>query len=184
MKKYKLAFVVGSLRQNSLNKSVAKAVAKLYPEEFEVNFVDLGQLPLYNQDEESKPTPEVQKFRESIQAADGVVFFTPEYNRSIPGVLKNALDIGSRPYGQSIWSGKAAIIGGVSIGAIGTALAQQHLRATLSFLDMRILGQPEFYFQYADGVLDEQGEFTNEGTKSFVQSWVNAGVAWVKKNAV
>lgn len=184
MSTYKLAFVVGSLRQDSYNKALAQAVTRLFPEGFKVEFVGIGDLPLYDTDKENDPTPAVQKFKQSIKQADAVLFFTPEYNRSIPGVLKNALDIGSRPYGESVWGGKPAMIAGVSIGAIGTAVAQAHLRGVLGFLDMPTMGQPELYFQYKEGMFDEQHQIINEGTKQFLQKWVSSCVSWVKKMAV
>ena len=181
MSTYKLVFVVGSLRQGSYNQILAKAAAKLFPDGFEIEFVEIGDLPLFNQDKEKEANVAVQKFKQSIQKADAVVFFTPEYNRSVPGVLKNALDVGSRPYGESVWTGKPAVIGGVSTGSIGTAVAQSHLRSTLAFFNMPVMGQPELYFQYHDGMFDENHQIINEGTKKFVQNWVNSCVEWVRK---
>lgn len=183
MKTYRLAFIIGSLRQHSYNLALAKACALLFPKEFEIEFVSIGDLPLYNQDKERDHCIAVEQFKNSIKSAQAVVFFTPEYNRSIPGVLKNALDIGSRPYGESVWSQKPAMVAGVSIGSIGTALAQQHLRNTLAFLDMPTMGQPEMFLQYQEDMFDDKYHITNERTQQFIQKWVDGCVAWIKKVA-
>lgn len=181
MSTYKIAFVVGSLRKDSINKQLATALSKLLPKDFSATFVDIGELPLYNQDADEATPEVVQKFKRAIADAQGVVFVTPEYNRSIPGVLKNALDQGSRPYGQNVWQGKPVGIVGTSSGAIGTALAQQHLRNVLAFLAMPTLTQPEMFLKFTDGLIDAQGHVTNEGTQKFLQGWVDAYVSWVKK---
>ncbi|CAK7006056.1 NADPH-dependent FMN reductase [Saezia sanguinis] len=181
MSTYKIAVVVGSLRKESMNRQVAVALTKLLPKEFQAEFVEIGNLPLYNQDFDSATPEPVLKFKQAIAASQGVIFVTPEYNRSIPGVLKNALDQGSRPYGQSAWQGKPAGVLGTSPGAIGSALAQQHLRNVLTFLAMPTLTQPEVFLQFREEMIDAQGNIINEGTKKFLQSWVDAYVAWVKK---
>jgi len=150
MSQYNIAVIVGSLRQNSINRILAEALTKLAPPELKLTQVSVGNLPLYNQDDDSAPAEEVKKFKAEISAAQGVIFITPEYNRSIPGVLKNALDHASRPYGQSVWKGKPAGVLGASIGSNGTAMAQQHLRNVLAYLDMPTLNQPEAFVHIKD----------------------------------
>lgn len=178
---YQLAFIVGSLRQNSINKELAHALVKLFPEEFSIEFVEIQELPLFNQDKEKEVHPAVQKFKQSIAKANGIVIITPEYNRGMPGVLKNALDVGSRPYGESVWNGKPVVIAGTSSGGIGTALAQKDLRSVLAFLNMPTMSQPELYLQYKEGLFDANNNITNEGTAQFLQSWVDKAIAWFKK---
>jgi chromate reductase len=182
MRHYKIAVVVGSLRRESINKKLAAALAKMAPEGFELVRSEIGDLPLYDQDDDASPAASVVRLKGEIQAADGVVFVTPEYNRSIPGVLKNALDHASRPYGKSAWAGKPAGIIGASIGAAGTALAQQHLRCILGYLDMPTLGQPEAFLHVKDGFFDADGNI-GEGSRKFVQGWVDKYVAWVRLHA-
>jgi len=181
MKNYKVAIVVGSLRKESFNRAFAEAIIKLAPANFSFTFAEIGNLPLYNQDDDANPSEAAQRFKEEVKAGQAVIFVTPEYNRSIPGVLKNALDHGSRPYGQSVWAGKPAGILGVSPGAIGTALAQQHLRTILAALDMPTLGQPEGFIQMKEGLIDASGQI-GEGSRGFLQSWMDRFVEWVKKN--
>jgi chromate reductase len=137
-------------------------------------------LPLFDQDDENNPNEDVQKFKEEIKYAQGLLIVTPEYNRSIPGVLKNALDQGSRPFGQNVWAGKPAGIIGVSNGVLGTSMAQQHLRNILAFLDVPTMAQPEAYIQFKEGLIDENGAI-GEASRTFLQSWINRYVAWVKK---
>lgn len=181
MSSYNVAVVVGSLRKDSINRKLAKALVKLAPPEFSFEFLDIGHLPLYNQDADAA-TPEVVKaFKARIAASQGVLFVTPEYNRSIPGVLKNAIDQGTRPYGQNAWKGKPAGVIGASIGSIGSALAQQHLRNVLVFLDTPTLPQPEAFVHFKDGLIDDEGNIAEEGTRKFLQGWLDAYVAWVKK---
>lgn len=181
MSNYTIAVVVGSLRKESFNRALAKAVVKLGPANFSFNLVEISDLPLYNQDSDGNPVESVTRFREKISAANGVLFVTPEYNRSIPGVLKNAIDHGSRPYGQSAWMGKAAGILGVSPGAIGTAVAQQHLRSVLAFLDMPTLGQPEAFLQAKEGLIDESGNI-GESSRAFLQTWMDRFTDWVRRH--
>lgn len=180
MSQYKIAVVVGSIRQDSLNRKLALALARLAPENFTFEHLRIDNLPLYNQDHDGKQAPEVLKFKSEIAAAQGLLFVTPEYNRSIPGVLKNAIDQASRPYGQSAWAGKPAGVIGVSVGAIGTALAQQHLRNVLAYLDVPTLGQPEAFIQNKEDLFDDKGHIGNEATKNFLQGWMDKYVAWVK----
>lgn len=182
MNQYNIAVVVGSLRKESFNKTLANALIKLAPPEIRFTHLEIGDLPLYNQDDDDNMAPQVKRLKTDIAAADGVMFLTPEYNRSIPGVLKNALDHASRPYGQSAWAGKPAGILGVSVGAIGTATAQQHLRNILAYLDMPTLGQPEAYVQMKEGLFDEAGNI-GEGSRKFMQGWMDRFVAWVALHA-
>jgi chromate reductase len=180
----KIAVVVGSLRKDSMNKKLAQALGKLAAGKMEFQFIEIGDLPLFNQDLEASVPASVTKFKTEIESADGVLFVTPEYNRSIPGVLKNAIDWGSRPYGKSSWSAKPAAICGTSPGAIGTAVAQAHLRSiTAGFLNMPTMGQPEMYFQWKDGLIDADGTVTNDDTKKFLQGFVDKFAAHVAANA-
>jgi chromate reductase len=181
MSKYEIAVVVGSLRKDSLNHRLAHAIARLAPPEFEFRHIGIGDLPHYNQDDETNPDVTVQRLRAEIKAAHGVLFVTPEYNRSIPGVLKNAIDHGSRPYGKSAWAGKPAGILGVSVGALGTSVAQQHLRNILAFLDMPTLGQPEAFIQAKEGLIDADGN-VGLASRDFLQNWMNRYTAWVAKH--
>lgn len=175
----KIAVVVGSLRKDSYNKKLAHALAKLVKGKMEFVFVDIGGLPLFNQDLEASPPASVTKFKNEIESADGVLFVTPEYNRSIPGVLKNAIDWGSRPYGKSSWAGKPAAICGASPGAVGAAVAQNHLRSiTGGFLDMPTMGQPELYLTWKDELIDADFNVTNDSTKAFLQGFVDKFSLW------
>lgn len=182
MSQYQIAVVVGSLRLDSFNRKLASAVAKLAPSEFTFRQVQIGDLPLYNQDDDANQAASVKRLKNEIQSAQGVLFVTPEYNRSIPGVLKNAIDHASRPYGQSAWAGKPAGVLGTSPGATGTSMAQQHLRNILATLDMPTLGQPEAFIQTKDGLFDEAGNI-GAGSREFLQNWMDTYVAWVKKHA-
>src|SRR6188508_1369989 len=176
-----IGYVVGSLRKDSNNRKLANALIKLAPPDFSFKELKIGDLPLYNQDDDKAQAPEVQRFKSELRACDAVMFVTAEYNRSIPGVLKNAIDHASRPYGQSAWAGKPAGIIGASIGAISTAVAQLHLRTILAYLDMPTLGQPEAYLQIKDGFFDEAGNIANADTRKFLHGWMDKYVAWVKK---
>ena len=158
---------------------MATAIAKLAPTEFSFKQVSIVDLPLYNQDDDAHPADSVKRLKSEISAANALLFVTPEYNRSIPGVLKNAIDHASRPYGQSVWGGKPAGVIGISIGAIGTALAQQHLRNVLAYLDVPTMGQPEAFLQLRDGMFDSNGDI-GESSQKFLQNWVDRYVAWVK----
>lgn len=183
MSNYQIALVVGSLRRDSLNRSLANALAKLAPSDFSFKPLEIGDLPLYNQDDDANPAAPVQRLRSEVKAARGLLFVTPEYNRSIPGVLKNALDLASRPYGQNAWAGKPAGVLGISVGAIGTAVAQQHLRTILAYLDVPTLGQPEVFLQAKEGFFDASGNIANADSKKFLQNWMDRYVAWVKSLA-
>ncbi|OFW13801.1 MAG: NADPH-dependent FMN reductase [Acidobacteria bacterium RIFCSPLOWO2_02_FULL_59_13] len=181
MNQYQIAVIAGSLRRDSFNNKFAKAIAKLAPQEFSFKQVQIGDLPLYNQDDDANQAESVKRLKGEIKAAQGLLFVTPEYNRSIPGVLKNAIDHASRPYGQSVWAGKPAGVLGVSVGAIGTSLAQQHLRNILAYLDVPTLGQPEAFIQAKEGLFDQAGNIGAD-SKKFLQGWMDHYVAWVKKH--
>ncbi|MGE5488710.1 MAG: NADPH-dependent FMN reductase [bacterium] len=180
MDMYRIAVIVGSLRRDSYNRKLANAVVKMAPPEFSFNYLRIDDLPLYNQDDDDRPSEQVKRLKREIAEADGLLFVTPEYNRSVPGVLKNAIDHGSRPYGQNAWAGKPAGVIGASIGAAGTALAQQHLRNMLAYLDVPALGQPEVFITVREGFFDESGNIASEDTRRFLQGWMDRYVAWVK----
>lgn len=180
MSQYNIALIVGSLRKDSFNKKLAQALTRMAPKEFTFTHVRIDDLPLYNQDDDANQAASVKRLKSEILAAQGVLFVTPEYNRSMPGVLKNAIDNASRPYGQSAWAGKPAGVIGISVGAIGTALAQQHLRNVLAYLNVPTLGQPEAFVQAKEGLFDAAGNIGIESTREFLQGWVNEFVAWVK----
>ena len=182
MSTYPIAVVIGSLRKQSINRQLADAVTRLAPQEFSFRHLRIDDLPLYNQDDDANPAPAVQRLRSEIKNAKGLLFVTPEYNRSISGVLKNAIDHGSRPYGQNAWSGKPAAVMGASVGAIGSALAQQHLRNILAHMDVPTLGQPEVFIQMKDDLFDADGNL-DAGSKKFFQAWMDKYVAWVKQHA-
>ena len=181
MKTTQIAVIVGSLRRESFNRTLATAIVALAPADLVFKQLTIGDLPLYNQDDDAAPTAAVKRLKTEIAAAQGLLFVTAEYNRSIPGVLKNAIDHASRPYGQSAWTGKPAGVIGVSLGAIGTAMAQQHLRNVLAYLDVPVLGQPEAFIQAKDGLFDANGDL-GPGSKSFLQHWMDKYVAWVKQH--
>ena len=182
MSQYNIAVVVGSLRRDSLNRKLASAVARLAPAEFMFKLVNISDLPLYNQDDDMNQAESVLRFKSEIAAAQGLLFVTPEYNRSVPGVLKNAIDHASRPYGKSVWRLKPAGVMGVSFGVLGTALAQQHLRNILSALDVLTLGQPDVFIQAKEDLFDEAGDIASD-SKRFLQNWMEKYVAWVKKHS-
>jgi chromate reductase, NAD(P)H dehydrogenase (quinone) len=174
-----IAVLVGSLRKDSINRKLAQAVTRLAPSDLSFTWPRIDDLPLYNQDDDANPHANVIRLKREIAAAQGVIFVTPEYNRSIPGVLKNAIDHASRPYGQSAWAGKPAGVIGASIGAPGASMAQQHLRNVLAYLDVPALAQPEVFVQVADGMFDERGDVTRADTKQFLQSWMDRYVKWI-----
>ncbi len=180
MSQYPIAVLVGSLRRDSFNRKLASAIAKLAPPEFSFKQLKIDDLPLYNQDDDDSPAESVKRLKNDIKAAKGLLFVTPEYNRSIPGVLKNAIDHASRPYGHNTWATKPAGVTGISVGAVGTAVAQQHLRTVLAYLDVPTLGQPEVFIQMKEGLFGEGGEVANADSKKFLQDWVAKYVAWVK----
>jgi chromate reductase, NAD(P)H dehydrogenase (quinone) len=181
----KIAVLVGSLRKESFNKKMARVLTVLAPESLKLEIIDIGELPLYNQDpdDEGKPLSQWTAFRESMKSFDGLLFVTPEYNRSIPGALKNAIDVGSRPYGQSVWGGKPGAVISVSPGAIGGFGANHHLRQTLVFLDVPAMQQPEAYMGNASQLFDADGNVANESTREFLIKFMEAFAVWMEKNS-
>jgi chromate reductase, NAD(P)H dehydrogenase (quinone) len=176
----KVAVLVGSLRRESFNRRLALAVERLAPEGLSFEHVQIDNLPLYNQDFDSHYPAEGQRLKQQIEAADALLFVTPEYNRSIPGVLKNALDIASRPWGKNSFAGKPGAVIGGSIGATGSALAQQHLRNVLAYLDVPLLAQPEVYIHFKDdSLIDAEGRISSEDTRKFLQGFVDRYATWV-----
>ena len=181
MSQYQIAVLIGSLRRESLNRRLADAIAKLAPSSFRFKQVPIGDLPLYNQDDDGNPGDAVKRLKDDIFASQGLLFATPEYNRSIPGVLKNAIDHASRPYGQSAWAGKPAGVLGASVGVVGTALAQQHLRNVLAYLDVPTMGQPEAFIHAKEGLFDAAGDIGPDSRK-FLLGWMDCYVAWVQRH--
>ena len=178
-----IAVLVGSLRRESFNLKMAKVLISLAPQSLKLEIVKIGQLPLYNQDlDDEGPPSEWTQFRNQIKHFDAVLFMTPEYNRSVPGVLKNAIDVGSRPYGQSIWEKKPAAVMSVSPGAIGGFGANQHLRQSLVFLNMPPLQQPEAYIGRAGELFSPTGEIANEETRKFLEKFLNQFEKWISVN--
>ena len=180
-KVYSVAVLVGSLRKDSINRKVALALAELAPPSLKLHIVEIGELALYNEDIDITPPPAAYTaFRDQLRSADAVLFVTPEYNRSVPGALKNAIDVGSRPYGQSVFSGKPGAVISVSPGAIGGFGANHHLRQSLVFLDVPCMQQPEAYLGGAGAVFDEQGKLS-EKTRPFLQNFIDAYAKWVER---
>ncbi|HEY8572407.1 NAD(P)H-dependent oxidoreductase [Phenylobacterium sp.] len=174
-----VAVVVGSLRADSASRKVAKAIAALAPSNLKFAFVEIGDLPHFDQDLEATPPEAWTRFRGEIAWADAVLFVTPEYNRSVPGALKNAVDVGSRPYGQSVWNGKPAAVVSTSMGALGGFGAYHHLRQSLVFLNMPTLNQPETYIGNSLSLFDEAGELVNESTTEFLRGFGQTFAAWI-----
>jgi chromate reductase, NAD(P)H dehydrogenase (quinone) len=181
MDQIRIAVIVGSLRRDSFNRKLAHAIAKLAPADLVFEHLEIGDLPLYNQDDDDNPAESVKRLKAAILASHGLLFVTAEYNRSMPGVLKNAIDHASRPYGRSVWKDKPAGVLGASVGAIGTALAQQHLRNVLAYLDVPTLGQPEAFVHAKEGLFDEAGNI-GEASRKFLQGWMDRYVVWVKQH--
>ncbi|HOF42083.1 MAG TPA: NAD(P)H-dependent oxidoreductase [Candidatus Hydrogenedentes bacterium] len=178
-KTFDIVAIIGSLSKNSLNRKVAQALAELAPAGFNISIAEIAQLPMYNQDLDENPPDEWTAFRERIRAADAVLFVTAEHNRSVPASLKNALDIGSRPYGQNVWDAKPGAIVSASPSAVGGFGANHHLRQSLVFLNVPTLAQPEAYIGGADKLFDESGRLVNDSTRKFLQRFVQAYAAWV-----
>lgn len=176
---FHIAVIVGSLRRESFNRKLADAMVQLAPADFTLKQLQIGNLPLYNQDDDANPATPVVKLKSEIVQSHGLIFVTPEYNRSIPGVLKNAIDHASRPYGKSAWAGKPAGVIGVSVGAMGTSMAQQHLRNILANLNVPTLGQPEAFIQAKDDLFDASNN-VGPASLAFMQEWMKAYAAWVR----
>lgn len=180
---YKVAVLVGSLRKDSFNRKIANAIAELSPAGLTFEQVPIGDLPLYNQDLETDSPPAAwTAFRDKIRPADAVLFVTPEYNRSVPGVLKNALDVASRPYGKSVFQGKPAAVVSVSMGNISGFGANHHLRQSLVFLDMPVLQQPEAYIGSVQNLLDDAGKVKNPDTEKLLRGFAEKFEKWIGRN--
>jgi chromate reductase len=178
---YQIAVFIGSLRHDSYNRRLANGLVRLGPPDFSFKELGIDDIPLYNQDDDDHQAPSVKRLKEEIRRSHGVLFVTPEYNRSIPGVLKNAIDNASRPYGQNAFAGKPAGVIGVSIGAIGTAVSQQHLRNVLAYLDMHTMGQPEAFITVREELFDRDGGI-GPGSRQFLQNWMDHFAVWVKQH--
>ncbi|HEY0182512.1 MAG TPA: NAD(P)H-dependent oxidoreductase [Rhodopila sp.] len=178
----KVAVFVGSLRKDSFNRKIANVLATLAPASLNLEIIEIGQLAIYNQDDDADPPAAWTEFRQKVKSADAVLFVTPEYNRSVPAVLKNALDVGSRPYGHSVWDRKPGAIVSVSPGAIGGFGANHHLRQSLVFLNVPTMQQPEAYIGGVAGLFDSAGALTNENTRAFLLKFVTALADWIDTN--
>jgi chromate reductase, NAD(P)H dehydrogenase (quinone) len=178
-----VAIFVGSLRKESLNRKLANALIKMAPKTLKMEIVEIGQLPHFNQDFEADPPQVVRDFKQRIEAADAVLFITPEYNRSVPGVLKNAIDIAARPYGKNSWNGKPGGVISVSPGGIGGFGANHHLRQSLVFLNVPAMQQPEAYIGNAATLFDGKGDIANDSTREFMQNFLLAYSQWIERNS-
>ena len=178
----KIGVLVGSLRKESFNRKIAHLLMQLAPKSLEMNIIEIGQLPMFNQDDEASPPEAWIQFRGAIKPMDGFLLVTPEYNRSVPAVLKNALDVGSRPYGENLWNAKPCAIVSASIGSMGGFGANHHLRQSMVFLNMPCLQQPEVYLSFVDKLLNDKGHINNEGTKIFLSQFMATFAAWVQTN--
>jgi chromate reductase len=176
-----IAVLVGSLRRESYNRKMAQALMAMQPPSLKLDIVEISQLQLYNQDLDENPPGEWVEFRQKIRSHDGVIFVTPEYNRSVPGVLKNAIDIGSRPYGKSAWDGKPTAVMSVSPGALGGFGSNHHLRQCLVFLNMPVLQQPELYIGGANKLFNERGEISQDSTREFLSNFLKTYATWVER---
>lgn len=183
MRTYKIGVIVGSLRKESFNLKTAKALIEIAPQTLSLELVSIGELPLYNQDFDAEPPQQYEAFRDKIRSFDGFLFVTPEYNRSVPAVLKNAIDVGSRPYGKNAWDTKPAAVISVSISALGGFGANHHLRQSLVFVNVPVMAQPEAYIGNAQGLFDEDGRLANESTKEFLKNILSAFEKWMERNA-
>jgi len=181
MENIRILGIAGSLRKGSFNRGVLRAATELVPEGAQIDVFELDGIPGFNQDDEASPPEKVTELKERIRAADAVLFVTPEYNYSIPGVLKNAIDWASRPYGDSAWSGKPAAIMGASIGAIATARAQYHLRQMMVFLDMHPINQPEVMVGNCQDKFNEAGDLVDEASREHIRKQLVALVEWTKR---
>ena len=172
MSQFKLGYFVGSLAKGSINRKLARALVKLAPDDLVMSEISFGDLPLYSYDYDADYPAVATSFKDAIKAVDAVLFVTPEYNRSIPGGLKNAIDWASRPYGKNAFTRKPSAVIGTSPGAIGTAVAQQQLRSVLSFCNSPQMNAPEAYIQFTPGLITDEGEITNESTAEFLKNYM------------
>jgi chromate reductase len=179
----KVAVLVGSLRKDSFSRKIAMSLIAIGQDPLAFDVVEIGDLPLYNQDDETNPPPSVVEFRQRVGVANALLFVTPEYNRSVPGVLKNAIDVGSRPYGKSVWEGKPGAVVSVSPGAIGAFGANHHLRQSMVFLNVPMMAQPEAYIGNAKALFDEEGALVNDSTRAFLQKFLQAYAVWIARNS-
>ncbi|WP_115331605.1 NADPH-dependent FMN reductase [Legionella busanensis] len=179
---YNIGVIVGSIRKDSWNRKLANVLISLAPQSLNLKLIEIDKLSLFNQDEESNPPESWVEFKNQVKKVDGVLFVTPEYNRSIPGVLKNAIDIASRPYGQSVWDGKPGAVISTSPGALGAFGANQHLRQCFVFLNIPCMQQPEVYIGNVTKLFDDQDNLTNENTKDFLTTFINTYAKWVEAN--
>jgi chromate reductase len=177
-----VAVLLGSLSENSINKTLAKAIEKLAEGRLRFDYLDIAALPFYNNDLWDNPPATVTDLKHRVEAADAVLIVTPEFNRSFPAIIKNALDWGSRPYGQSSWSGKPLAVAGASPGGVGTAAGQSQLRAVLPVLGFVVMGQPEVYFQFQPGLIDEHFEVTDDQSRAFLEGFISSFVSWIDRH--
>ena len=182
MSNHKVIAIVGSLRKESYNLKLAKAIAKLGANSFDIQFAVIGDLPLFNQDLEANFPAPALRLKQDIESADAVLFVTPEYNRGFSAAMKNALDWASRPYGKNSFTQKPAALCGTSPGAIGTACAQQALKPILVYLGLILMGQPEVYFQFKENAIDADGNIQDAATEKFLQSFADRFAAWIDKH--
>jgi chromate reductase len=176
-----VAVIVGSLRKDSLNRQFTKALAKLAQPKLDLRILEIGDLPFYNQDLEQSLPAAVVRFKGEVEAADAVLFVTPEYLRSIPAALKNAIEWGARPYGRNSWGGKPGAVAGATPGAIGTAVAQSHLRSIAPVLDIALISQPELYLSLKPGQIDADGNIVDEALKSLLQTFIDRFAVWIAR---
>jgi chromate reductase len=181
MNQLKIAVFVGSLRKDSFNRRLARAVEKLAPAELSFAHIRIDDLPLYSQDFDGNYPPIARRLKQDVESADALLFVTPEYNRSIPGVLKNAIDLASRPWGTNSFAGKPGAVIGTSIGAPGSSMAQQHLRNSLAYLDVPLLAQPEIFIHFKDDLISPEGKIGQEGTQKLLAEFLDRYVAWVRR---
>lgn len=176
----KVAVIVGSLRKGSINRQLAEALVKLARPRLDLQIVEISDLPLYNQDDEAALPAPVQRFKSQIEAADAVLFVTPEYNRTFSAALKNAIEWGSRPWGKNSWAGKPGAIIGATPGAVGTGQAQSHLRSVAPVLGVAVMAQPEIYLNYREGQIVD-GEIADEGVAGLLNGWVESFAEWASR---
>jgi chromate reductase len=183
MKSKNIAVIVGSLRKESFSRKIAKALIELAPESLSLEILEIGELQMYNQDLEEVPPAAWTEFRSRLKGFDGVLFVTPEYNRSVPALMKNAIDIGSRPYGKNSWDGKPGGIVSVSPGALSGFGANHHLRQSLVFVNVPAMQQPEAYIGNAAKLFDNNGKLTDESTREYLRKFIDAYAKWVVRNS-
>lgn len=177
-----IAILVGSLRDGSLNHKLAKALTKVGPEDWSYDFLRIDEVPHYDEDDEEPMPDSATRLKEGIEAADAVIIVTPEYNRSMPGVLKNAIDWASRPYGEGSFVGKPTLVAGASPGAISTAVAQQHLRNSLVYVDAHVMNQPEVFIRFdPDDLIDDEGNVSKKSTESFLKDAMEQFAEWTER---